>query len=243
MQYATAPAVRRLLVLAGALAAGLFALRCARSAPETLTIERGTSGCLGSAVIDSFEIAPGGAITWDAHGRSARRFQLTPAEQAALVAAMQLPGDDAEAREFHHWLRVDGGDELFAGTARGQGLNRLLESALDRHLGEWLSTLGEHQLLLAARVGERRYRVHVDDTGTMTVKRGDTVLVTERLTRDQHVSFYEHLLGRVAVPAEAGDMVGRIVVAGAMLPVSLADEGAPRLAFVWRALRDADYEP
>ncbi|MBL9020160.1 MAG: hypothetical protein JNL83_38600 [Myxococcales bacterium] len=241
MQYATAPAVRRILVLAGALAAGLLALRCTRSGPETLTIERGTSGCLGSAVIDSFEIAPGGAVTWDGPGRSARRFLLTPAEQTALVDAMQLPDDDAEAQEFHYWLRVDGGDELFAGTARAQGLNRLLESALDRHLGEWLSALGEHQLLLAARVGERRYRVHVARDGVLTLKRGGTVLHREQLTREQQVLFYEHLLGRVAVPAEAGDMVGRLVVAGALLPVSL--ERGAGLELVWAALRDADSEP
>jgi hypothetical protein len=69
------------------------------------------------------------------------------------------------------------------------------------------------------------------------------VMVTEQLTREQHVHFYEHLLSRVAVPAEAGDMVGRILVAGAMLPVSFERGASARLEFVWAALRNADYEP
>jgi hypothetical protein len=244
MQYATAPAVRRVLVLAGVVAAGILALRCARSGPKTLTIERGSSGCLGSGVIDTFEIAPGGAVSWTSDGRAERRFQLSPPELAALDDAMQLPDDDAEAREFHYWLRVDAGDEVFLGTARGQAVNQLLEAATDRYLTGWLAGFGDfHQLLLAARIGERRYRVHVGDTGIMTIKRGGTVLHTEQLTREQHVLFYEHLLSRVAVPAEAGDMVGRILVAGAMLPVSFERGTSPRLEFVWAALRNADYAP
>ena len=243
MPYATTSTARRVLVLAGVLTAGLLVVRCGRSKPQVLAIERGSSGCLGTAVFDTFEIEPGGTMTWRQEGRADRTVQLTAAQRAAIDHARTLRGDDARAQEFHHWVRVDGGEPMPARSSQAAALNTVLADATMTDERRWIEGLGESQLLLAARIGERRYRVAVDRDGVLHVKRGSAVLVSQQLDDAQRMALYQHLLGRVAVPAGAGDMVGRLVVAGAMLPVSLGRGTSARLAFVWAALRNADDAP
>lgn len=242
MQLATTlTGFRRVVVLAAAVAVVLL-VRCRSTAHPGLVIERGSTGCLGSGVIDTFEIAPDGAVTWNGYGMPERRFRLTEAEQQALVHARALRDDDAQPVEFHYWVRIDGGDDVFLGTARGGAVDRLLEVATARYRTEWLAGLGESQLLLAAHVGDRRYRVHIDRDGIMRVKRDGLVLSTEKLDDAERVALYEQLLGTVALPAEAGDMVGRLVVGGAMLPVSLPRGTSARLDTLWLAVDAADYK-
>lgn len=218
----------------------------------SITIARGASGCTGSWVYDAFEVHGDGRVTWHQDGIPDRQLQLTRDELAILEHANQI--DCVSNRDPGYgtsWLRfapggnrdADGGTTIAEDTQLGSIVYWTLEEAAARYRASRLAALGETQLLLAAHgYNDRRYRVRVDATGTVTVRRGSKTLVTQQLTEDQRITLYDHLLGRVALPLGPDEevMVGRFVVGGVMLPVSLGRLGE-RWDFVWGALRSAEY--
>lgn len=218
----------------------------------SITIARGGSGCTGSWVYDAFEIHADGRVTWHQDGIPDRTLQLTPAELAVIEHANQIDCvENTDPGYGRSWVRfapggdrdAEGGTTISNDTQLGSIIEWTLEGAANRYRAARLAALGETQLLLAAHgYDDKRYRVRVDAAGTVTVRRGSKTLYTTTLDDDQRITLYDHLLGRVALPLGRDEegMVGRFVVGGVMLPVSLGHLGE-RWDFVWNALRSAEY--
>ena len=218
----------------------------------SITVARGGSGCTGSWVYDSFEVRWDGRVTWRQEGIPDRQLQLRADELAIIEHANQIDCvSNRDAGYGMSWVRfapggdreAEGGTSISADTQLGSIVGWTLEGAANRYRAARLAALGETQLQLAAHGAEnRRYRLRIDASGTLTVRRGSKTLITEELSEEQRITLYDHLLGRVALPlgVEEEGMVGRFVVGGVMLPVSLGHLGE-RWDFMWNALRSAEY--
>jgi hypothetical protein len=190
------------------------------------------SGCMGTDTLRHVTIAASGRMTWREPDMPERHVMLTGSELDAVRALNQLGcereyhGDYGERFFRFGWGAADttGGIHIASQTPMGHRLDFVIDGAIARYTAARLAAIQP----ASVHVKSSRYRLDVDSTGALTVRRGRRVVAHEQLDPQALVDVLDLLAaGRPAMDRELVLARGSATIAGRRVPVELAGWGEP----------------
>lgn len=217
----------------------------------SLQIADGASGCMGDYIRHTYEVRADGSASWTRINMPARVLHLTAPELALITRSSEFPCGRTDPVGYSFgWMRIaPGGDPTGRGAAvvpssslAGMMLDAVLTGAVERYRTQRLVEIGAYELHLTGIYDGRRYRIDMDGTGRLLVRRGKREMMSRLLEPAERVDAFDFLATRIgAVRSSESDVVahGSLVAAGVRLPIAVGQFEDPQLEVVWRALADA----